>query len=125
MTNREKCIDEILADVILNQYTDKELVEEKGIVLGQDSRKWNKEVCEWLQSEYKEPEIEYMEVTNDIPRFTEIEVRDSDEEEWIKRLFLARLKDSEYRYVTMMIGFEGYTNFAQARVRKDWDKCKE
>ena len=79
MTNREKYLDEILASYLYNAYREEDLKSKYGIVPDENGNIYC-QVMEWLQSEYEEPKeekIEYIEVTNDIPRFTEIEVRDS------------------------------------------------
>ena len=120
MKNREKYLDEILAEVLMNLYGTKELRDKFNLRLGQNTSFHKEEVLEWLQEEYEE--IEYIEVTNDIPRFTEIEVRDFDSEEWKKLKFLHKLNEDKTKYVYHTLGEEEwYTRrWIQARVRKDW-----
>lgn len=123
MKNREKYLDEILAEVLMNLYGTKELRDKFNLRLGQNTSFHKEEVLEWLQEEYKEPEeTEYIEVTNDIPRFTEIEIRDLNSKEWRKAKFLCKLDNDKTKHIYVVLSkYENYySSWSQARVRKDW-----
>ena len=125
MTNREKYLDEILALHLLQAYTERELATEYGIKSDENDCISHQQVMKWLQAEYEEPKeekIEYIGVTNDIPRFTEIEVRDSLEEEWIKMKFICVIRNkTNYPYVTLSDDGLDTELWKYARIRKDWE----
>ena len=124
MTNREKYIDEILATWLYNGYMEDELKSQYGIKPDENDCIDHQQVIQWLQSEYKEPkEIEYIEVTNDIPRLTEIEVYNGQSKKWETRSFLLR----DDFWVTPYMVLTDDCDYAvelyeKARVRKDWRK---
>ena len=127
MTNREKYLNKILASHLLQAYCESELVTEFGVKCNEDGSIEYNDVVEWLQSEYEEPKeekIEYIEVTNDIPRFTEIEVRNDEQEEWVQKKFLCTLKPTpNYPYPYSCLNRDGTDIILrrQARIRKDWE----
>ena len=126
ITNREKYIDDILATYLYNEYTDGELKSEYRIATDENGDITHYQVMKWLEAEYeepKDPEIEYIEVTNDIPRFTEIEVRDSVSDEWEKKVFLFKRDEKKRVRVYMCLDECGLDAavWRYARVRKDWE----
>ena len=128
MTNREKFLNKILALHLLQDYSESDLSTEFGVNYNENDSITYDDIMKWLQSEYeepkepKEPEIEYIEVTNDIPRFTEIEVRNSMEKEWIAREFILVLKNKKnYPYITLSGNGIDVEVWKYARIRKDWE----
>lgn len=124
MTNREKYIDEILAIHLSQAYSERELATEYGIKYNKDDSITYNDVIEWLQAEYeepKEPKFEYIEVTNDIPRLTEIEVYNEQYNKWETRSFLLRddIWISPYMVLTDDCDY-AVELYRQARIRKDW-----
>ncbi len=66
----------------------------------------------------KLPKQEYVEVTNDVPRFTEIEVRNHDDEKWEKADFIVKSnRDTSFVYYAINAE-ERYGWFKQARMLK-------
>ena len=124
MTNKEKYLDEILALHLLQAYSTSELNSEFGIECKEDRLIEYGDVMKWLQAEYEEPKeekIEYIGVTNDIPRFTEIEVRDSIEAEWVAMKFICVIRNkTNYPYVTLSDDGLDTELWKYARIRKDW-----
>ena len=124
MTNREKYLDEILALHLLQAYTTGELKSEYGIKSDENNSISHQQIMEWLQAEYEEPKeekIEYIEVTNDIPRLTEIEVYNRQDKKWETRSFLLRddIWISPYMVLTDDCDY-AVELYEKARIRKDW-----
>lgn len=121
MTNREKYLDEILAKYLRITYTSEELSSEFNVPLNEDRLACSEEIEQWLQSEYVEPQEEYVDVLKPLPLGTVIEVELNGV--WVEREFAVIIEG--YIYCRHLNDFTLLKRWNSARVKKSTvDKLK-